>query len=325
MPDQGAFTFVVDAKDSKKRLDFFISSLITDCSRSLAASLINDGIIRVDSLEKKPGYKLKAGEKVTGYIPSPEQPVFEPEPVDLDILYEDKHIIVLNKQAGLVVHPAPGHYSGTLVNGLLFHCSDLKGIGGELRPGIVHRLDKDTTGVLAAAKNQEAHAGLSSSFKEREVKKKYLAVVYGDFADDNGKIELPIGRHPNDRKKMSTNSRRSRDAETLWEVKERFDGITLLEINIKTGRTHQIRVHCASIHHPVVGDPVYCGKKAAKNFIRDKKVYGFVKPVSRQMLHAQSLAFIHPVTGEKMLFEAPLPEDMETLIDGLRAYCKGSL
>ncbi len=321
MPDQGAFHVVVDKTDSEKRLDFFVSSTIPDCSRSLASSLIQDGIIKVNDIVKKPGYKIKPGEVITGYIPCPEEPVFEPEPIQLNIIHEDDHIIVLNKQAGIVVHPAPGHYSGTLVNGLLFHCPDLKHINGELRPGIVHRLDKDTTGVLVVAKNHQSHLQLASLFKDRKIEKRYLAIVYGIMKEDTGSITKPIGRHPSDRKKMSTNSRHPRTAETAWKIKERFEGFTLLEVSIKTGRTHQIRVHCSSIHHPVVGDQVYGGKKAIKGFVQKKEALELIKPMSRQMLHAQSLSFNHPVTGEKMRFKAPLPDDMEELIRGLRMCC----
>jgi 23S rRNA pseudouridine1911/1915/1917 synthase len=217
---------------------------------------------------------------------------------------------VINKEAGLVVHPAPGHYTGTLVNGLLYHCPDLTGVGGEIRPGIVHRLDKDTSGAIVVAKNDTVHNNLSLQFKSKKIKKKYLALVYGEIESDSGTISLPIGRHPIDRKKMSTISRKGRSAETSWRVKERFCGVTFLELSLKTGRTHQIRVHCATINHPIVGDSVYCSRKAVKSLI---------KSIPRQMLHAWCLGFTHPITQKFMSLEAPIPQDMSKVLNELRA------
>jgi 23S rRNA pseudouridine1911/1915/1917 synthase len=312
---QSAFTFHVEPTDSGKRLDLYIAALIPDCSRSLATTLIRNGNIRVQDAVKKPGYRVRAGDEVHGHIPPPAPILFKPEPIPIEILHEDDHIIVVNKRPGLVVHPAPGHYSGTLVNGLLYHCPFLEGIGTALRPGIVHRLDKDTSGVLVVAKNNRAHQHLAKLFKSRRIQKKYLALVHGTMESDSGKISLPIGRHPVDRKKMSTKSRKSRVAETTWRIKERFEPASLIELDLKTGRTHQIRVHCAAIHHPVIGDPVYGRKNTWKNVDRGQELFGSIK---RQMLHARRLEFSHPATQETVCFEAPLPSDMQSVIEALR-------
>lgn len=310
-----AFTILVEGPDSGQRLDLLVSSHISDCSRSAAANLIRAGKIRVQGVTQKPGYRVRPGDEIRGYFLLPEPLSFKPEPIEIDILFEDKNIIVLNKQPGMVVHPAPGHYTGTLVNGLLYHCPDLEGIGGKLRPGIVHRLDKDTSGVLVVAKNARAHYNLSLQFKSRKIKKEYIALVYGEIGTDEGIIELPIGRHPVDRKKMSTHSRKSRSAETLWRVKERFKSTTLVEINLKTGRTHQIRVHCAAINHPIVGDTVYGGQKAWKKVGSENDLLTLVP---RQMLHAWRLGFVHPETGSMVSFEAPISQDFEQLLEALR-------
>jgi 23S rRNA pseudouridine1911/1915/1917 synthase len=315
MHDQSAFTILVDPPDSGKRLDLYIASCVSDCSRSVATHLIRSGKIRVQGLVRKPGYRVRAGDEICGCIPPPSPVPFEPEPIPIEILHEDDDIILINKQPGLVVHPAPGHYSGTLVNALLYHCPKLDGIGGELRPGIVHRLDKDTSGVLVVAKNDRAHLHLSKQFKTRQVKKEYLALVYGKMELDSGSVSLPIGRHPVDRKKMSTNSRKSRVAETTWQIRERFELASLIKVDLKTGRTHQIRVHCAAINHPVLGDSVYGPRKTARKNIYGKDLF---RSVPRQMLHAWQLVLTHPVTEEKVSFEAPIPSDMQALINALR-------
>jgi 23S rRNA pseudouridine1911/1915/1917 synthase len=315
MHDQSAFTILVEPHDSGKRLDLYIASCISDCSRSVATHLIRNGKIRVQGMVRKPGYRIKAGDEICGCIPPPTPVLFKPEPIPIEILHEDDDIIVINKQPGLVVHPAPGHHNGTLVNALLYHCSKLEGIGGALRPGIVHRLDKDTSGVLVVAKNDRAHLHLSRQFKSRRVKKEYLALVYGKMGSDSGSVSLPIGRHPVDRKKMSTNSRKSRVAETTWQIRERFELASLIEVNLKTGRTHQIRVHCAAIKHPVMGDNVYGPRKTGKNVTYGKNLFG---PVPRQMLHAWRIVLTHPVTEATVSFEAPIPSDMQAVIAALR-------
>jgi len=311
MADRDGFVFHADAASSGIRIDVFLAGHLTDCSRSFAGQLIASECIRVNGRATKPSYRLKAGDVVSGRIPAPHPARYLPEPIPLQVLYEDAHIVVVNKPPGLVVHPAPGHYSGTLVNGLLHHCPDLGGIGAELRPGIVHRLDKDTSGTLVVAKNAVALDHLAGQFKNRTVRKDYLALVHGTMPSDSGTIRLSIGRHPVDRKRMSTRSRRGREAETGWHVVRRLVGATLLELRLKTGRTHQIRVHCAAIGHPIIGDPVYGRRRPAGGSAGMQALLGSVR---RQMLHAWRLEIIHPHTGARLRFESPLPEDMERLI-----------
>jgi 23S rRNA pseudouridine1911/1915/1917 synthase len=322
MPAKGAFSIRVKSSDEDKRLDVLVAALLSDCTRTFIAGLIAAEHIQVDGQPKKPGYRVKSGQKISGVIPAPVPVKFKPEPIPIDILYEDDHIIVVNKQPGLVVHPAPGHFSGTLVNGLLYHCPDLGGIGGELRPGIVHRLDKDTSGTMIVAKNDAAHHNLSRQFKSRQIKKEYLALVHGILKTATGSIKLPIGRHPLDRKRMSTVSHKGRTAETVWRVKEEFQGFTLLSLDLKTGRTHQIRVHCAALHHPIVGDKVYRPRKLEKTIVkghkRSEKLLQVLKSVKRQMLHAWRLSFTHPHSAKTMSLESPLPQDMAGLIDSIR-------
>jgi len=322
MPVKGAISILTTADDAGQRLDTVVARHLADCSRSMAATLIRKGALRVQDAVKKPGYKVRGGEIIAGQIPSPEAIALQPEPIPLRILYEDEHLIVLNKQPGLVVHPAPGNYSGTLVNGLLYHCPNLEGIGLERRPGIVHRLDKGTSGTLVVAKNQVALNRLAEQFKARRIAKTYLALVYGEMPSASGTINLPVGRHPVDRKKMSVHSRRGREAETRWWVKQRFGGLTLVGVDLKTGRTHQIRVHCAAMKRPIVGDPAYCTKKTARQHLSRMNVDNALKlklqGAGRQMLHAWKLAFAHPQTGTQMSFQAPLPADMEALLEGLR-------
>jgi 23S rRNA pseudouridine1911/1915/1917 synthase len=310
------FSFPADADCAGIRLDVFLAARLPACSRAFASRLISTRHIKVNGTPRKPGYRLKPGDRVTGCIPPPQPSGLLPEPIPLHILYEDEHIVVINKQPGLVVHPAPGHYSGTLVNGLLYHCPDIGAIGNELRPGIVHRLDKDTSGTLVAAKNAAALVHLSAQFKHRSVAKDYLALVHGDMPAESGIIRLPIGRHPLDRKRMSTRSRKAREAATDWRVARRWGGFTLLELRLKTGRTHQIRVHCAALQRPIVGDPVYGRRKAAGDGVEIQALLGRVR---RQMLHAWRLEISHPHTGERMRFESPLPADMEDLITRLEA------
>ena len=324
MPAKGAFSIRVKSSDEDKRLDVLVASRLSDCTRTFAAGLIVAEHIQVDGQPKKPGYRVKSGQTISGVIPPPAPVKFKPEPIPIDILYEDDHIIVVNKQPGLVVHPAPGHFSGTLVNGLLYHCPDLVGIGGELRPGIVHRLDKDTSGTMIVAKNDAAHHNLSRQFKSRQIKKEYLALVHGILKTATGSIELPIGRHPVDRKRMSTVSPKGRTAETVWRVKEEFQEFTLLSLDLKTGRTHQIRVHCAALHHPIVGDKVYRPRKLEKTIARGRKpsdkLLQVLKSVKRQMLHARRLGFTHPGTQKEMCIESPVPDDMLYLMDRLRQF-----
>jgi 23S rRNA pseudouridine1911/1915/1917 synthase len=322
MPADSAFSIRVKPSDEGKRLDVLLATLLADCTRTFVSGLIAAEHVRVDGHPKKPGYRVKSGENISGAIPLPVPVEFKPEPIPLNIVYEDDHIVVVNKQPGLVVHPAPGHFSGTLVNGLLYHCPNLGGIGGELRPGIVHRLDKDTSGTLVVAKNDAAHTNLSRQFKSRKVKKDYLALVHGNMKSPTGSIKLPIGRHPVDRKRMSTVSPRGRTAETEWNIKEQFQEFALLEVHLKTGRTHQIRVHCSALHHPIVGDKVYGPRKPEKTITRNHRqadqILQILKSAKRQMLHAWRLGFHHPHSGEAVSFESPLPEDMASIIQRIR-------
>ena len=322
MPANDAIRIRVSPSDEGKRLDVLVASFLADCTRTYVAGLIGAKHIRVDGHIRKPGYRVKSGQKISGVIPPPVALEFKPEPIPIEILYEDDHIIMVNKPPGLVVHPAPGHFSGTLVNGLLYHCPDLGGIGGKLRPGIVHRLDKDTSGTLVVAKNDAAHTHLSRQFKSRKIQKQYLALVHGDVKKKTGSIKLPIGRHPVDRKRMSTVSPKGRMAETAWSVKKQFQGFALLEVDLKTGRTHQIRVLCAALNHPIVGDKVYRPRKLEKTIARDHpqsdKILPLLKSVKRQMLHAWRLSFQHPHTGKAVSFESPLPEDMTDIIQRIR-------
>jgi 23S rRNA pseudouridine1911/1915/1917 synthase len=304
--------FSVEPYEAGLRLDAVVSERLDQCSRSYAARLIRGGYTLVDGSGRKPSYKVKLSEQVECRLPPAEPIDLLAEPLPLEVLFEDRHLIVLNKPPGMVVHPAAGHSTGTLVNALLYHCPDLEGIGGRRRPGIVHRLDKDTSGVLVVAKTDQAHHELSRQFKARTIAKRYLALVYGSPENDVGRIDLPIGRHPKERKKMSTRSAAGRDALTLWRVKERFDAAALLEIDLRTGRTHQIRVHCSAMGHPIIGDGVY-GRRCRQ--ARQKRSLGTIlKSVKRQMLHARHLEFAHPATAETVRFKAPLHRDMHAII-----------
>ena len=312
------FQFDVDQLNAGRRFDLYLSSVLPDCSRSRAATLIRDGHVKVGGVPKKPGYRLQEGDRIDGGLPDIVLTVYTPEPIPIDILFEDSHLLVINKRPGMVVHPAPGHGSGTLVNALLYHCKDLSGIGGELRPGIVHRLDKETSGTMVVAKNEPALNHLAAQFKKRTVEKTYLALVRGHVKEDAGEIHLPIGRHQVHRKKMSVKSRHPRTAETRWKVRERYLNATLLEVTLKTGRTHQIRVHCAAIDHPILGDTVYGGRKQKSSpDIKDNAGNALAVP-GRQMLHAWRLSFVHPVTGSEMSFESPVPGDMAEVMGRLK-------
>jgi 23S rRNA pseudouridine1911/1915/1917 synthase len=315
MPAEDEFSILVNHCDQGKRLDVVVASNLPACSRSRAAQLIAGRHVVVDGQSKKPGYRVRSGDRIHGTIPPAEPLDIVPEPLSLNILYEDSHLVVVNKPPGLVVHPAPGHYTGTLVHALLYHFPDLCDIGGKQRPGIVHRLDKDTSGVMVVAKTGAAHEGVAQQFKSRQIRKEYVALVYGEMPAASGRIDLSIGRHPTDRKRMCAGSPKGREAETAWQVLEQFGAITLLSLRLHTGRTHQIRVHCAAIGHPIVGDPVYGGRKLAKVNLRRADL---LSGVSRQMLHARRLEFFHPTTHQPMVFEAPLPDDMQALIDALR-------
>lgn len=286
-------------------------------SRSQVKRAIEEGDVLVNNLPPKPSQRLKEGDAIRLTLKPAQESVAVAQEIPLNIVYEDAAIIVVNKEAGMVVHPAPGNYEHTLVNALLFHCHDLSGIGGVLRPGIVHRLDKGTSGLIVAAKTDDAHRHLTAQFQSHEVYKTYRALVWGDIKGSHGEIILPVGRHPGDRKKMSTKSKRGRDAITLWKVKERYGLATLLDVEIMTGRTHQIRVHLSDRGYPVIGDVVY-GNASGIRSVTDAALKGQLKALERQALHAAKLSFLHPVSKERIVFEAEMPEDMANICAQLR-------
>lgn len=318
--------FNVPAEEAGQRLDVFLGARLGDISRSQIARLAQDGFITVNGKDAKPALKLKTGDAVSVTLPAAQQSQYLPENIPLDILYEDADVLVINKPPGLVVHPAPGHAGGTLVNAVLYHCPDLGAIAGEIRPGIVHRLDQDTSGVMVVAKNAPALDSLTEQFKERKTQKTYLALVLGNM-DGNGTVDLAIGRASNDRKKMSAVSKHKRDALTKWQAVKNYNGVTLLKLRILTGRTHQIRVHMAHLRHPVIGDQLYGVQnlpQVLQNYgLRDAALQNILKPVQRQMLHAFRLGFSHPKTKEWLSFTAPLPCDMQNLTAELETYLTG--
>ena len=293
-------------EDQQMRLDKYLSEQFPEQTRSYLQKLIKDGEVLVNGKNVKTGYQLSKGDEVSVNIPEPKELDVEPQKMDLDIVYEDDDVILINKPKGMVVHPAPGHTTDTLVNGLLYHCKDnLSGINGVARPGIVHRIDRDTTGILIVCKNDMSHNSIAAQLKEHSINRRYRALVHGNLKDDTGTIEGPIGRHPIDRKKMAINERNGKPAVTHYTVLERFGNYTLIECKLETGRTHQIRVHMTSIGHPLVGDEVYGPAKCPF------KLQG-------QSLHAMVLGFVHPRTGEYMEFSADLPEYFEDLLRKLR-------
>lgn len=273
----------------------------------------------VDNHPAKVGEKLKGGETICITFPSVRATEVVAQDLPLQVLYEDAHLIVINKPAGLVVHPAPGHSEGTLVNALLHHCQDLAGIGGELRPGIVHRLDKDTSGVMLATKDDQTHLRLAEQFQVHSITRRYVALVHGLLPRDVGSVDAPIGRHPLERKKMSGKCRNGRRAVTHWQVLERFpdDRLTLVELNLETGRTHQIRVHFAEMNFPLVGDPLY-GKSSRIKEMKDVTLRTLLSSLGRQALHAKILGFTHPVSGNYMEFECSLPDDLQVILSYLQ-------
>lgn len=310
------YTFQVSSKDQGRRIDHFLAEHVTFLSRSYIQKLVVEGYVLVDGQVKRSSYKLKIGQQIKLALPEPKVVDITPESIILDIIYEDNDIVVINKPAGLVVHPAPGHFSTTLVQGLLAYLPDLSGIGGHLRPGIVHRLDKDTSGVLVVAKNDAAHKDISKQFKDRMVYKRYVALVYGVVKGDKGTITMPIGRHPKDRKRISVHTRYPRLAKTEWQVQKRFADFTLLDLILKTGRTHQARVHLSAKGHPIVGDSVYAKKKWLTS-IKNPKIREILKGIKRQLLHAHVLGLRHPTTRDYMEFTSPLPKDMREVIEGI--------
>jgi 23S rRNA pseudouridine1911/1915/1917 synthase len=295
------FQFKVEAPSSRERLDVFLSTQQTEISRSRLKKLIVEGQVTVNGLERPARYKVREGDQISVQVPALIALSTAPEAIPLNIVFEDEYLIALDKPAGMVVHPAPGHSAGTLVNALLHHCKDLSGIGGVERPGIVHRLDKDTSGLMMVAKTELTHRNLSLQFKNREIQKEYLAIVKGNVKKDKGSIYTSIGRHKVHRKKMDTGAVKGREAYTEYRVLHRSKTWSYLRLLPKTGRTHQIRVHLASIHHPVIGDKLYGGKSTPY-------------PMKRQALHAHKLELKHPITDSNLSFCSPLPFDMASFL-----------
>ena len=285
------------AAEGGTRIDAWLSANVPDLTRNAAQRLLTEGMVTVNGKPPKKNYKVSAGDSVTVTIPDIAEVPLVPQNIPLDIVYEDEDVVVVNKPRGMVVHPAPGHPDGTLVNALMYHCGDsLSGVGGEKRPGIVHRIDKDTSGLLIVAKNDAAHLALSAQLSDRSLSRVYRAVVTGNLKQDSGTVDAPIGRHPNDRKKMAVTHQNSRNAVTHWSVLERYRGYTHVRCKLETGRTHQIRVHMAHIGHPLLGDEVYGHAK-----LPEKGLIG-------QCLHAKELQFIHPRTGKAVHLDTELPE-----------------
>ncbi len=295
----------VNAEDSQKRIDKFLAEKLEEKSRSYIQTLIENGSITIDDKKVQNSHRIKKNELIKIKIEKSKKADIKPAAIALDIIYEDKDILVLNKKSGIVVHPAPGHYDDTIVNALMAYTDDLSGINGVKRPGIVHRLDMDTSGVLIVAKNDSSHKSLVEQFKKRETEKYYLALLKGNIPYKKGKIDAPIGRDPSSRKKMAVRKRNSKKAVSRFKIKEEFKNYTLVEVKIETGRTHQIRVHFSYMGFPVAGDNKYGNI--------DKKL-----SVSRQMLHAYRLIITHPTTGEKMEFKAELPDDFSDILKKLR-------
>ena len=302
-----AETFEVHAEHEGERLDKYLSMIYPDLSRSFFQKLIKEQNIEVNNQIQKANYRVKAEDIICVYIPDAVETAIVPEDIPLDILYEDEDVLVVNKPKGMVVHPSAGHFSGTLVNAILFHCNDsLSGINGQIRPGIVHRIDMNTTGSLIVCKNDESHVKIAEQIKEHSVNRIYEGIVYGNVKEDNGTIKAPIGRHPIERKKMAINAKNGKEAITHYKVLERFGNYTYMQFKLETGRTHQIRVHMASIGHPLLGDDVYSsGRSPFKN-------------LQGQTLHAKTIGFIHPKTNEYLEFSAPLPDYFEKLIFQLK-------
>lgn len=304
--EKGTFRLEVTAEDAEKRLDKFLTDKLPGGhSRSFIQKLIDTGNVLVDGVVKNRHFAVKVGDSVAVMVPEPKGVDMKPESIPLDIVYEDEDLLVVNKSADMVVHPAPGNWTGTLVNALMAHCKDLSGIGGELKPGIVHRIDKGTTGLLVVAKNDKTHGSLSKQFKAKATTRVYIAVVKGVVQFDNGVVELPIGRDETDRRKMAVDLESEKEAVTRYKVIERFADSTILELRLGTGRTHQIRVHMAHIGHPVVGDETY-GTHTRYH-------------ISRPALHAKTIGFTHPSTGKYVEFTSELPGDMRKLIAELRS------
>lgn len=313
------YCFSISREDEEERLDTYLASRLKQLTRTKAQNLVKNGFVKVNGRLVKASYRLKRGDSVDLSIPPETADDLKPEPVEFSILYEDSSLIVLDKPPGLVVHPAPGHPTGTLVHGLLRYFPDLSGAGGLQRPGIIHRLDKDTSGLMVVAKNDRVHRFLSGQFKAGTIKKTYLALVHGETECERGEINLPIARHPRRRKEMSVLLSGERKALTLWRrIETLADKFSLLSVSPRTGRTHQIRVHLSYVGHPVVGDPVYGYKKNWWKKLPASKDNAFPR-IERQMLHAEKLGFVHPDSEDFCEFQAPVPGDMDQILKSLRS------
>ena len=310
--------FVVAEEDERQRLDLYLSTYLPELSRSRIQQLIREGAALVDERSVRPSYRVRAGDSVRLDLPEPRSLEVEAEAIPLTIVHEDGDVLVVDKPAGMTVHPAPGSWTGTLVNALLAHCADLSGINGVLRPGIVHRLDRDTTGLLVVAKNDNAHRALAGQLENRTLKRRYAAVVWGT-PEKSGAIEAPIGRSARDRVKMSVRAD-GRHAVTHYDVREEFAFLSLLDLRLETGRTHQIRVHLHHVGHPVFGDAVYGGRNRLSGIdpSHRRRAATLLGLIDRQALHACSLGFQHPSSGADVEFESPLPADMETVLAAAR-------
>jgi 23S rRNA pseudouridine1911/1915/1917 synthase len=315
--DEESTILLTDDDARGERLDVWLARQLPSVSRSRLQALIDEGYVRLDGAPARPSARLRAGQVVRVHVPAPFPAEPQPEDIPIAVVHEDAHLLVVNKPAGLVVHPGAGTSRGTLVNALLRHVRDLSGVGGVLRPGIVHRLDRGTSGLLVVAKDDETHRSLVRQFAGRTVEKEYVALVLGAPARAAGEVNAPIGRDPVHRQKMSVRAPRGREARTSWRVEERFDGATLLRVRLHTGRTHQIRVHLASLGHPVAGDPVYGGRRTPSS--RRAAAREALQSLERPALHAARLSFVHPATGEGLTFEAALPPDLEAVLERLRA------
>lgn len=310
-------TFVVPAGTAGQRLDAYLAGALTELSRAAVQRLIEDGQVLVDGHPAKPSLKLSGGEQLEVVIPPPTPAVPQPEMIPLTVLYEDHDLIVIDKPTGMTVHPGAGVATGTLVNALLGHCTDLSGIGGEIRPGIVHRLDKGTSGVLVAAKSDTAHRGLTEQFAAHSIKRLYWALIYGSPNEDTGKVSTSIGRHPTDRLRMSGKAKHGKEARTNWRVLERFGSVSLVQLRLETGRTHQIRVHLTESNMPLLGDPLYPDGGRFNN-LKDSRLKGMISHLGRQALHARVLGFVHPVNGQYLEFTSEPPEDFNNILQYLR-------
>jgi len=313
MPPSRQLLFPCDAPT--QRLDAFLAEALPDISRAQLKKLIDNQQVTCDGSATKASFKLKGGETIEVQLPPPEPSTALAEDIPLHVLYEDQDLIVINKPAGMVVHPAAGHFHGTLVNALLHHCDDLAGIGGALRPGIVHRIDKDTSGVLVVTKNDQSHQRLAEQFHQHSIKREYLALIHGHLPTRKGTIDQPLGRHPVQRKKFSAKARNSKRAVTHWRVIDNFSNekFSLVSLQLETGRTHQIRVHLSESGHPLLGDPLY-GRRSELNNIKDQQLRTLIRQLPGQALHAHTLGFIHPRTGEYLEFSSDIPAPLRHII-----------